>query len=640
MENKHKNWLVAGVLTAAVAGGALVATRDSTFVSTMTVDTTIVVDTSFALDSACYRASASDVDSVGRKFLNSTKYASYQVRAEGRLKTKLQAACTAMTLDTTLVLDTTVVVDTTPPDSVPPDSVPPDSVPTDTTPTDTTTPPDTMPVPHSTAELPRALPYQPPGMDSRSCTVHVMANLQAAINAARGGDVLCLLRASSFTGNFILPARTDTDIVVIRTETAYPLPAGRMTPTLAQGTAIIRSPNSLAALKFGSRSAGWYVMGVTIDATSTLTTSAPVALVEIGAGETTEAALPTNIWFDRVFITGSPTQHVRRAFAGNGRAMTLKNSWCEEIHASGYDSQCWISWNAAGPVLIENNYLAAASENLMFGGSDPRVPGLVVADVTIRKNHIHKPISWVGKPWNVKNLVETKSSARVLVEENVLQGSWAQGQVGYAFVLKSTSQNGGCPKCGTSDWTVHRNLIDSVGAGFSIAGRADQNFGNNLGGPTDSTNRRFLIYENWVTPLVRIGPLASDARPVIFTSQNHEMALHRNVVEPSPLIREAILFNTNSAFPIPAWDVTITENVFPRGQYGMGLTSVGEGLKAWLGGAKGASYWGTNVFIGTRPSVAYPDSTFWHGTLQSALGVTGVSRATIDAGVRGVVVPR
>ena len=33
-----------------------------------------------------------------------------------------------------------------------------------------------------------------------------------------------------------------------------------------------------------------------------------------------------------------------------------------------------MGWNGPGPFLIENNYLEAAGENIMFGGNDPSHP--------------------------------------------------------------------------------------------------------------------------------------------------------------------------------------------------------------------------------------------------------------------------
>jgi hypothetical protein len=60
------------------------------------------------------------------------------------------------------------------------------------------------------------------------------------------------------------------------------------------------------------------------------------------------------------------------------------------------DTQAICGWNGPGPFLIENNYLEAAGENVMFGGSDPSIPHLVPNDITIRRrNLIWWPVAWM-----------------------------------------------------------------------------------------------------------------------------------------------------------------------------------------------------------------------------------------------------
>lgn len=57
---------------------------------------------------------------------------------------------------------------------------------------------------------------------------------------------------------------------------------------------------------------------------------------------------------------------------------------------------------------------------------------------------MRKPPEWKGAR-SVKNLFELKHAKRVLVEGNVFENNWADGQTGMAIVLKSTNQGGGNP---------------------------------------------------------------------------------------------------------------------------------------------------------------------------------------------------
>jgi hypothetical protein len=352
--------------------------------------------------------------------------------------------------------------------------------------------------------------------------------------------------------------------------------------------------------------------------------------VEVGTGsETTLGDLPNDIVFERVYIHGWPTQRIRRAFAFNGAAQTVRDSWCSEIHAAGFDSQCVASWSGAGPMLIENNTLEAASENIAFGGSPPRVPGVLPSDITIRRNHISKPIAWKGAGWNVKNLMESKYSVRVLVEENVMEGTWPDGQTGNILLLKSANP-GGCTYCITSDWTFRFNLVRNVSDGFAFAGLAEMGTGSSSF-PVDSSNRRILVEDNWIEPM-GVAPYSGPGRLFNFNMDNRSVVLRRNVFEgTSGTMASAVVFGDNTTR-----DLEMTRNVLPRGLYGLFAGGSSEGLPSWTFAAQGTKMW-SNSMIGSS-SAQYPAGTTWNSSLSQALSNAGLSRTTIDARVAGVVV--
>jgi hypothetical protein len=392
----------------------------------------------------------------------------------------------------------------------------------------------------------------------------------------------------------------------------------------------IDAPNVSSALRFNARSVRTLVLGVEITGPCG-SRSGPetVALVEVGTSyESTVAELPTDIAFERVYVHGCATQRTRRAFALNGGAQTVRDSWCSEIH-SDFDSQCVISWNGTGPILVENNTLEAASENIMLGGADMRLPGVVPSDVTIRRNHIAKPIAWKGAGWNVKNLVETKFSARVLIEGNVIEGAWLDGQTGYAFVLKSSNAfgTGGCTWCSSSDWTIRRNLIRNVASGFTLGGRADNT-------QTDSSNRRMVIEENWVEP-INVGQYTGEGRPFMFTRDNSDIVIRKNVFEGGGA-SAAILFDGT---PNPARNLTVTNNVIPRGTYGLLTGGSSEGLPSWTVGPQGTKTWSANALIGSS-NATYPAGTSWYSSWSAAVAAVGaITRSALDALIDGVVIP-
>ncbi|MEP6918718.1 MAG: hypothetical protein ABJC89_23970, partial [Acidobacteriota bacterium] len=164
------------------------------------------------------------------------------------------------------------------------------------------------------------------------------------------------------------------------------------------------------------------------------------------------------------------------------------NSYVSDIKAVGQDTQAIGGWNGPGPYTIENNYLEAAGENFILGGSDPAIHGLVTEDVVFRHNHLAKPEAWRTQHWQVKNLFELKNARRVLVEGNLMEHAWSDAQTGYAILLTPRNQEGGAPWVTVEDVTIRHNLVRNAGGGMQIIGE-DSNF------PSGST-RRVKVTDN------------------------------------------------------------------------------------------------------------------------------------------------
>ena len=115
----------------------------------------------------------------------------------------------------------------------------------------------------------------------------------------------------------------------------------------------------------------------------------------------------------------------------NGAHQAVLGSYVSDFHELSADSQAIKGWTGPGPLLIENNYLEGAGENVIFGGADPSVVGLVPSDIVVRGNLLHKPLSWRWRKqrWSVKNLFELKSARRVLIENNSFVNNWEADQV-------------------------------------------------------------------------------------------------------------------------------------------------------------------------------------------------------------------
>jgi hypothetical protein len=203
-------------------------------------------------------------------------------------------------------------------------------------------------------------------------------------------------------------------------------------------------------------------------------------LIELGAEDSDLAEVPHHFVIDRSYIHGDRGKGGRRGIALNAREAAVINSYISDFKEVGADSQAIAGWNGPGPYKIENNYLEAAGENVMFGGADPAIDGLVPADIEVLRNSMTKPLRWKvghasyeGAPWAVKNLFELKNARRVLIESNVFEHNWPHAQNGFAILFTVRNQDGGAPWSVVEDVTFRRNVVRGVAAGFNILGSDD-----------------------------------------------------------------------------------------------------------------------------------------------------------------------
>lgn len=319
-------------------------------------------------------------------------------------------------------------------------------------------------------------PLPPDSLDGRTIMVRRGEDLQGKINAAKAGDTLVLEAGATWVGNFSLPARSDSGWIAIRGSQEAKLPKGgqRVSPADASAMPKILTPNSTNAIGAADGTQGWRLVGLEIGVVPAWPNVVYQLLVfGSGTGDWNRRrptdVVTSRIIIERCYIHGSSSQKVRRGILANAVDMRIADSWIDEIHDSGFDSQAILGYDGTGPLLIENNELQASSENIMFGGSDSSRPDLVPSDIVIRRNHIVKPWRWFqshpsydGSNWVIKPLIELKSVQRVLIEANILDNSWGWP----AFVADAFNQDGSAPWSLVQDVLFRFNIIREVTAVF------------------------------------------------------------------------------------------------------------------------------------------------------------------------------
>lgn len=298
-------------------------------------------------------------------------------------------------------------------------------------------------------------------------------DLQRALSVARGGETILLEPGRTYQGPFVLPARPASRTpawVTLRTRGAVVSPrraSRRVGPADAPRMARLTSPSGpVITAASGAR----YYRFVELEV-------APEPgvfihdLIDLGSHVDSLDDVPTGFVFERMYIHGDPDVGGRRGIALNSADTTITESYFSDFKERGNDSQAICGWNGPGPFVITNNYIEAAGENLMFGGADPRIGGLVPADIRIADNHFSKPTAWRHSgAWTVKNLLELKNARRVTIDRNVLEHSWTDGQTGFAVLFTPRNQDGAAPWSVVEDVTFQNNLVRRAGGGIHLLG--------------------------------------------------------------------------------------------------------------------------------------------------------------------------
>jgi hypothetical protein len=239
------------------------------------------------------------------------------------------------------------------------------------------------------------------------CVVPAGGDLQAALNTAVGGDVIKLQAGATFTGHYVLPVHSGESFVTVTTTATVADPvdviqlcyqqgpnfAAEMLKKAACKAALIGryatapkivTPNTGSAVSTAPGADYWKFVGIEL-ATSWQdrgnSCAATYSIVALGLNNGMDVRrlddLPDHVVFDRTYIHGNPVGCSRRAILAQATNFEFINSVCTDIHESGNDSQCVMAYNSPGPFVIRNNFGEAAGENVMFGGADPTISGLI-----------------------------------------------------------------------------------------------------------------------------------------------------------------------------------------------------------------------------------------------------------------------
>jgi Putative Ig domain len=376
------------------------------------------------------------------------------------------------------------------------------------------------------AELPRVtVPSTMADTPAPGSIVNVNAggDLQGALNHASCGDIIELQAGATFTGRYTLPAKgCDGDHwIILRTsapDSALPAEGERATPCYAGVASLPGRPqytcsspkNVMAKVQVQTAGDGPFMMAngasfyrfVGLEITRPVGAIGPARLIS-----PLHPSLPftaDHFVVDRSWLHGTTQDETHNGLTVNGMTnVAVVDSYFSDFHCISGTGACTDahaisggnSTTQDGPFKIQDNFLEASGEAILFGGGPATFSP---SDIQILNNHFWKPWQWMpgnanfigganGHPFVVKNHVELKNAVRVLIEDNLMENNWGGfSQSGYAVLLTPLNQAtlGGkgpfvCPRCQVTDITVRYTHISHAGGGIQMTTVEDVPTGKN-----------------------------------------------------------------------------------------------------------------------------------------------------------------
>jgi hypothetical protein len=359
-------------------------------------------------------------------------------------------------------------------------------------------------------------------------------SLQGALNSANCGDTIALQAGATFTGTFEFPAKNcdSGHWIIVRTsspDTALPVEGQRLTPCYAGVSSLpgrpqypCNNPQNVLAKLVASESVGpvifqaganhYRLMGLEITRPAGVKASPTLISVE-------QAGSAEYIVLDRSWVHGTPQDDSRNGFNLAGSSyVAIIDSYFTDFHCTAITGSCTDAHAVGGgtgnhqdgPYEIENNFLEASGEAILFGGGEGTTSP---TDITISFNHFFKPWQWMpgnspfqggssGNPFIVKNHLELKNAVRVLAEANLMENSWGGfSQTGFAILLNPSNQttqtqpvSDVCPLCQVTDVTIRYTHIIHAGGGIVFT-TAISGHGVAEGGAAATAGTRWSIHD-------------------------------------------------------------------------------------------------------------------------------------------------
>ena len=197
----------------------------------------------------------------------------------------------------------------------------------------------------------------------------------------------------------------------------------------------------------------------------------------IGLGthkETDMIDVPHDISIVNCYIHAPATGEMVRGIIASGDNLEFRSNYIAGFKSTFMEANAILLVNAQN-VLVENNYLDGAAENMCTDCDGTSIRGFIPSNITIRHNWFFKDPKYRAlKPAVfVKNLLEFKNGKGITVDSNVFEHSWIQNQGGFAVLFTPRTQYGTQLPNTIQNVKFTNNVIRHVAAGISFAAYDD-----------------------------------------------------------------------------------------------------------------------------------------------------------------------
>lgn len=339
------------------------------------------------------------------------------------------------------------------------------------------------------------------------------------------------------------------------------------------------------------------------------------SIIVLGSDKETDPLnTPNEILFNQCVIDADIKVGGRRGIQLMCRRVAILNCHLANFWHSN-DSQSIGCYNGPGPYLIHNNFMEASGENFISGGADTLNEAMQTTYVEFTNNFCYKPETW--KPQantTVKNLFELKDILSANIQNNLFEGSWKDGQVGYSIVITPRNQNGREPFAIVKDINFSWNVIRNAGAGISILG--DDNLQPSL------RTENIVIENNLIYDIDPVKHAGSAGR--IFAIARSPLNIHisNNTCLGIPKINSFMDIEQ-----VPE-QLKVFNNIFTEGSYGL-KTAGGLGIGPFVQGTKDSEFNGNYIIPSNIRSINYGQANIKSATCVEE----STFRSLVNAGV-------